>query len=50
MNTAAVLMAGDKIRTLKQGVAMAKEAIDSGRALAKLEQLISFSRTIPGRS
>ena len=44
MNASAVLMAGDKIRTFRQGVALAAEAIDSGRALAKLEQLITFSQ------
>jgi anthranilate phosphoribosyltransferase len=46
MNTAAVLMAGDKIRTFQQGASMAKEAIDSGRALQKLEQLVEFSQKL----
>jgi len=46
MNTAAVLLAGDKVETLQQGVAMAKESIDTGRALSKLEQLISLSQTV----
>ncbi len=46
MNAAAVLMVGDKIRTFQQGVAMAKEAIDSGRARQKLEQLIEFSQKL----
>ncbi len=46
MNASAILMAGDKIKTLRQGVALAKEAIDSGRALAKLEQLIQFSQSL----
>ncbi|MBM3175149.1 MAG: anthranilate phosphoribosyltransferase [Chloroflexi bacterium] len=46
MNTAAVLLAGDKAETLQQGVAVAKESIDSGNALLKLEQLITLSQNI----
>lgn len=46
MNAAAVLLAGDKIRTLRQGVAIAKEAINNGSALNKLEQLIKFSQSL----
>lgn len=46
MNSAAVLMAGDKVKTLKQGVSAAAAAIDSGNALAKLEQLIKFSHSL----
>ncbi|MBI4180804.1 MAG: anthranilate phosphoribosyltransferase [Chloroflexi bacterium] len=45
MNAAAALVAGDKVKTLKQGVDLAKEAIDSGRALAKLEQLIKLTKS-----
>ena len=43
MNAAAALVAGDKVETLKQGIALAGEAIDSGCALAKLNQLIEFT-------
>ncbi|MBM3154983.1 MAG: anthranilate phosphoribosyltransferase [Chloroflexi bacterium] len=46
MNAAAVLLVGDKVETLQRGVALAAEAIDSGRALSKLERLIKFSRTL----
>ncbi len=46
MNTSAVLMAADKIKTLHQGVAIAEEAIDSGRALKKLEQFIKFTQDL----
>jgi anthranilate phosphoribosyltransferase len=46
MNAAAVLLAGDKVETLKQGAALAKDAIDSGRALSKLEELIEFSQSL----
>ena len=46
MNTAAVLMAGDKVETLQQGIAVAKESIDNGLAISKLEQLIQLSQTV----
>jgi len=46
MNTAAALVAGDRVETLGQGAALAKEVIDGGHALAKLEQLIEFSQSI----
>jgi len=46
MNTAAALLAGDRVETLKEGAALAKEVIDGGHALAKLEQLIEFSQSI----
>ena len=46
MNTAAVLLAGDKVETFQQGIAVAKESIDTSRALSKLEQLIAISQTV----
>jgi len=46
MNAAAVLVAGDRVGTLQQGVALAEEVIDGGHALVKLEQLIEFSQSI----
>jgi anthranilate phosphoribosyltransferase len=45
VNAAAVLLAGDHVKTLKQGVALANEIIDSGRAAEKLEQLIKLSQS-----
>jgi anthranilate phosphoribosyltransferase len=44
MNTAAVLLAGDKVETLLRGVELAQKTIDGGQALNKLEQLIEFSQ------
>jgi anthranilate phosphoribosyltransferase len=44
MNAAAALLAGDRVGTLKEGAILAKEVIDEGRALAKLEQLVEFSQ------
>jgi len=46
MNTAAVLLAGDKVETLRQGVELAQKTIDSGHALSKLEQLIELSQDL----
>jgi anthranilate phosphoribosyltransferase len=43
MNTAAALMAGDKVATFKQGIALAGAAIDNGKALQKVEELVKFS-------
>jgi anthranilate phosphoribosyltransferase len=46
MNAAAVLLAGDRVVTLEQGLVLAGEVIDSGRAQAKLEKLIEFTKGI----
>lgn len=45
MNAAAALVAGDKAQSFQQGVDLARQAIDSGRALSKLEQLIRLTRS-----
>jgi anthranilate phosphoribosyltransferase len=50
MNAAALLLAGDKVKTLKQGVELAAKAIDSGQAIAKLEQLSKLSQSFPKES
>ena len=50
MNAAAVLLVGGKAKTLKQGVALAAEAVDNGSVKAKLEQLIEFSRSFTGEA
>ncbi|NCO65696.1 MAG: anthranilate phosphoribosyltransferase [Candidatus Aquicultor secundus] len=42
MNAAAGLIAADKASSFKEGMRMAKESIDSGRALAKLQALREF--------
>ncbi len=46
MNAAAALSAAGKAADLKQGVELAAETIDSGAALAKLEQLVLFSQSL----
>ncbi len=46
MNAAAALLAGGSVETLKEGAVLAKEVVDGGHALAKLEQLIEFSQSL----
>ncbi|MFC2005546.1 anthranilate phosphoribosyltransferase [Chloroflexota bacterium] len=45
INAAAALVAGDKVQSLQQGIALAREALDGGQALAKLEQLVEISQS-----
>ena len=44
LNAAAALIAGGKAATFKEGIALADTAIDSGKALQKVEELIAFSQ------
>ncbi len=44
LNAAAVLYAAGRAAGLAEGLAMAEEAVDSGRALRKLEMMVEFSR------
>jgi anthranilate phosphoribosyltransferase len=46
MNAAAAIVAGDKAGNLPEGAKLAAEAIDSGRALDRLEQLIKLSQNL----
>jgi anthranilate phosphoribosyltransferase len=43
INAAYALYTAEKVKTIKDGLDMAKESIDAGRAMAKLEQLKEFS-------
>jgi anthranilate phosphoribosyltransferase len=43
LNGAAVFLASGKVSNFKEGVEMARESIDSGKAMKKLEALIEFS-------
>ena len=45
-NTAAALMVSEKVSSLKDGVTMAAEAIDSGKALAKLLALVAVTNSL----
>ena len=44
LNAAAAIVAGDKARDFNEGVQVAAEVIDSGKALEKLEGLVAASR------
>ena len=46
MNAAAALVAGNKALDLKEGACIAEKTIDSGQSLAKLDELVEFSRSL----
>ena len=46
LNSAAVLKVGGKARDLRQGIAVARDAIDSGEALKKVDALVELSRRL----
>jgi len=46
MNAAAALVAGNQASDLKEGAAIAEKTIDSGKALAKLDELIKLSQSL----
>jgi anthranilate phosphoribosyltransferase len=43
LNAGATLYVGHKAKTIEEGIMMAEESIDSGKALEKLEKLVEFS-------
>jgi anthranilate phosphoribosyltransferase len=45
LNAAAALVAGDRVASMSEGVALSRQVLNSGKALDKLERLISFSRS-----
>ncbi|OPY89145.1 MAG: Anthranilate phosphoribosyltransferase [Syntrophaceae bacterium PtaU1.Bin231] len=45
LNAALAIMAGDRAATLQDGLALAKESIDSGAALQKLRRLVEVSKS-----
>jgi anthranilate phosphoribosyltransferase len=46
LNTAAALLAGNKVNSFNQGVSLAQDIIDNGAALAKLKKLIDFTQRL----
>ena len=46
LNSAGVLMVGDKAESIRQGVEMSAGIIDSGTALAKLDQMIEVTQRL----
>ena len=47
LNSAAALFAADRVTTIQEGIQLAQETIDSGKALEKLELLRRYSQRIP---
>jgi anthranilate phosphoribosyltransferase len=45
LNAAAVFMAAGRAKNLDEGIELAKQSIDSGKAFNKLERLIKFTNT-----
>ncbi len=45
LNAALAIMAGNKAKTLQEGIGIARECIDSGAALKKLQSLIELSKS-----
>ena len=46
LNAGAAIMAAGKVKSIADGVRMARDVIDSGRAIAKLDNLIAFSQKL----
>ena len=46
LNSGAALVAGDKASSLREGIAMAAQAIDNGDALARVEALVEVSQGV----
>jgi anthranilate phosphoribosyltransferase len=46
LNSGAALYAAGKTASIKEGIAMAQDLIRSGKALAKLDQLVGFSKAL----
>ena len=46
MNAGAALVAGNKASDLKEGICIAEKTVDSGKPLAKLDELIKFTRSL----
>jgi anthranilate phosphoribosyltransferase len=45
LNAALIIVAGQKAATLREGIAIAEQCIDSGGALEKLQALIELSNS-----
>jgi len=46
LNSAAALLAADRVENLEQGIVLAGKTIDEGAALARLDQLVEFTNRI----
>ena len=43
LNASAVFMAAERVSNLRDGIEMAEESVDSGRAMRKLKELIQLT-------
>jgi anthranilate phosphoribosyltransferase len=50
LNTAAAFLVENKVKNLQEGVQLAAELIDSGKAMQKLEELIDCSNSFDNSS
>ncbi len=46
LNAAAALLAGDRVDSLQEGLDLARDALERGQALAKLEHLVKFTQSL----
>jgi len=46
LNSAAAFLVADKVSSMADGLVMARETIDSGQAMAKLDEIIAKSREL----
>jgi anthranilate phosphoribosyltransferase len=46
LNAGAALVAAEKVETLKDGITLARDVMDSGAALEKLDQLIAYTQKL----
>ena len=46
LNAAAAIVAGQKARTLKDGLRIAQQALDSGAAAEKLDRLVAWTQKV----
>ena len=49
LNSAAAFLVSDKVTSLEDGLALARETIDSGRATEKLEEIVTKSRQLSNK-
>jgi anthranilate phosphoribosyltransferase len=45
LNAALAIVAGEKAETIREGISVAEECVDSGRAIKKLQELIALSNS-----
>ena len=46
LNSAAAFLVADKVSSMEEGLVMARETLDSGRAMSKLDEIITKSREL----